>query len=543
MLKRHAHAYSMNRDWTLENRPVAWRAISFALIVAAVVAVASTARVFSATFDEPAHLAAGIEWLTSGHYTWDLQHPPLGRIAIAIGPYLGGARTQGGWWVYDEGARLLGTGRHYVETLASARHGVLPFFVLLALVVWAWAKRLSGEVGAVVGTLLLVTNPNVLAHAGLATTDVACASTTLLALLMAVRWVEQPGWVRALAFGGAMGLAIGSRLSAIAFIGAALLTCYVVRLWATRDWTLNPERRVSRSLAHLLAAAAAGSFVIAAVYRFHLHPFFQGVEFFARHGSAGHPSYLFGTPGTGWWYYFPVALLVKTPLPLLLAGIVGSSVVVRRLRSERDWAGAAPLASAVAVLLLSMTVKVDIGVRLVLPIYPLLAIVGAQGMVGLWRESQPARSLATRTGIGALLLCSLVIAVRSYPDNLSYFNLLAGDHPERILVDSNLDWGQDLYRLRDSVIARGIRDSVHIASFGAIDPSAAGVPNSRELEPGERVRGWVAVSETYLAGEWAGHTYQWVLAYPEVIRIGPGMRMWYIPPRAATLPPSTSPAR
>src|SRR4051794_6238368 len=55
-----------------------WRALSVALVAAATFAIASTARTFSATVDEPAHLAAGMQWLSTGEYTYDLQHPPLG---------------------------------------------------------------------------------------------------------------------------------------------------------------------------------------------------------------------------------------------------------------------------------------------------------------------------------------------------------------------------------------------------------------------------------------------------------------------------------
>jgi hypothetical protein len=134
-----------------------------------------------------------------------------------------------------------------------------------------------------------------------------------------------------------------------------------------------------------------------------------------------------------------------------------------------------------------------------------------------------------------LLAASAVIAVRAHPDHQAYFNLLAGDHPERVLVDSNLDWGQDLYRLRDTLRARGVRDSVRIAYFGTLSPAAAGVPNSRFLGLHEHPTGWVAASETLLAGEWVGTAYAWLLDYPAVARIGPGMRLWYIaPPAAAT---------
>ena len=172
--------------------------------------------------------------------------------------------------------------------------------------------------------------------------------------------------------------------------------------------------------------------------------------------------------------------------------------------------------------------RVDLGVRLILPMYPLLAIVGSAGAVRLWSEEH--RSPLARR-LAALLAWSLLIVVRAHPDHLSYFNALAGDHPEHVLVDSNLDWGQDLYRLRDTIVARGIPDTVRVAYFGTADVAAAGVPNARELGLHERATGWIAASETYLAGEWVGRAYEWLLDYQPVARIGPSMRLWYIPRR------------
>jgi hypothetical protein len=183
------------------------------------------------------------------------------------------------------------------------------------------------------------------------------------------------------------------------------------------------------------------------------------------------------------------------------------------------------------MLAISLTVRVDLGVRLILPIFPLLAIVAAQGLTGLWEQS---RTRSSALVIGLVATSAAFVAVRAYPDDLSYFNALAGDHPEHMLVDSNLDWGQDLYRLRDTIAARHIGDTVRIAYFGTADPTAAGVPHARLLGLHERTTGWVAASETYLAGEWVGHAYSWLLDYPPVARIGPSMRLWYIPPTAIT---------
>jgi hypothetical protein len=290
-----------------------------------------------------------------------------------------------------------------------------------------------------------------------------------------------------------------------------------------------------------------------AIYRFAIGPmhpggasvpapaFLSGVDTFLLHGSSGHPSFLLGTPANrGWWYYFPVALAVKTPIPLLLLSIVGAVVAFADLKTRRDWRTAVPVAAALTMLAISTTVRVDLGVRLILPMYPLLAIAAAQGAMRLWSERP---SLAPPAAVSALLAWSLVIVVRTHPDHLSYFNALAGDHPEHVLVDSNLDWGQDLYRLRDTIVARGIRDTVRVAYFGTAGVAAAGVPNARELGLHERATGWIAASETYLAGEWVGRAYDWLLDYPAVARVGPSMRLWYIPPAIVTTDSSRRSAR
>lgn len=524
--------------------PRAWAAASLAMLVAATIAVASTARVFSGTVDEPAHLAAGMQWLSTGDYTYDLQHPPLGRIAAALGPFAHGLRSTGNAAIYDEGGQILGSGSRYADMLASARHGELVFFVLLVLVVWLWARSLVGDAGAAVATLLLVANPSVLAHAGLATTDIACAATMTLALFLAARWVDAPSLGRALAFGAGAGLAVGSRLSALAFIGASLATCYALHVWVTRHASIRRTSGQPPLMVQIAASGALCLLIIWAIYRFAIGPmhpggasvpapaFLAGVNDFLLHGSSGHPSYLLGTPGShGWWYYFPVALAVKTPIPLLLLSIAGAAVALKDVASRRDWRTAVPVVAALAILAVSMKVRVDLGVRLILPMYPLLAIVAAQGAMRLWAD---ATTFAPRATVAALLAWSLAIVVRAHPDHLSYFNALAGEHPEHVLVDSNLDWGQDLYRLRDTLAARHVHDSVLVAYFGTADVSAAGVPNARILGLHERASGWIAASETFLAGEWVGHAYDWLLDYPAVARIGPSMRLWYIPPPTVT---------
>src|SRR6202044_3456189 len=101
--------------------------------------------VFNHTIDEPAHIACGMEWLTKGVYRYETQHPPLTRVAAALGPYLAGVHAYGKPDMYQEGAAILSANGHYDRDLALSRLGILPFFWIAALVVYLWAKRYFDE--------------------------------------------------------------------------------------------------------------------------------------------------------------------------------------------------------------------------------------------------------------------------------------------------------------------------------------------------------------------------------------------------------------
>jgi hypothetical protein len=122
-----------------------------------------------------------------------------------------------------------------------------------------------------------------------------------------------------------------------------------------------------------------------------------------------------------------------------------------------------------------------------------------------------------------------------HPDYLAYFNELAGRHPERVLVDSDLDWGQDLQRLSDTLRARNI-SAVTTAYFGSAEPASYGVPVVAGWRRGQAVRGWFAVSETLrqrgtarlVNGQWELHpdALRWLDAHQPVAQIGRSMRLY-----------------
>ena len=137
--------------------------------------------------------------------------------------------------------------------------------------------------------------------------------------------------------------------------------------------------------------------------------------------------------------------------------------------------------------------------------------------------------------VAALLFSAWQFAATLYahPDQLAYFNLLAGDRPERFLINADLDWGQDLDRLSAELEKRGVT-SLALDYNGSADPARHDLPEFETLVPGKPVTGWVAVSLFHLA--WNGNGYAWLRDQDPVARVGRSINLYFIPeaPRATS---------
>jgi hypothetical protein len=544
-------------------------------------------RVYSNTWDEPEHLAAGIELLDRGQYEYDTEHPPFGRVLMALGPYLAGARSFGtpppnGT---QEGIDILYSGGHYARYLTLARLGMLPFLALLLLATWLWARRLFRSQGAaLLSVLLLVSVPAVLGHAALASLDVAAAATCLLALYTLQLWVVSARLRDAALFGLAAGLAVGTKFSALPFIGLALPTLALVQTsvgWRRHRHGVPPDagalpadtpaasarsRLLGLALAVLAAllpialaygprscnpASVAARFNWAVSYLLQergvdhelgvlfshlwlpreLKDLLNGIVAVKAHNDSGHLSYLLGhVRVTGWWYFYLVALAVKTPIPLLAAGPVGMAWLARDgWRNRNCWA----LAPAVLVVMMltfaSAFSRINIGIRHVLVLYPFFALGAAYVTVRTWRSLAAWRNRRLAVAPAAVLLALLVWQLSTlwtaYPDYLPYFNE-AVPHPQRVLVDSDLDWGQDLRRLELRAAQLRIAQ-LSLAYRGTADLTREPLPPFVSLEARQPATGWVAISE--LARTRDPADYAWLDAYRPVERIGKSIDLYYIP--------------
>ena len=570
-------------------------ALGFIVLVACLLA-ASTWRVYSNTWDEPEHLAAGIELLDKGRYEYDTEHPPIVRIFMALGPYLAGARSFGTPPPDGvlEGTDILYTGGHYDLYLTLARLGTLPFLALLLYATWLWGRRTAvspiggspagrsvaaGE--ALLAVLLTASVPPVLGHAALATLDVAAAATVCLALYAAQCWLSSGRWKDAVFCGLATGLAVGSKFSAVPFLvlgfGALAVTHAVLLRWpgtAADDGSVTanrpaPIRRLLRDLALIVlatllplalaygirghATSVAHRFDWALVFLLHEHGLshdagvvlqhlwlpqwvqglLEGIIAIKAHNDSGHLSFLLGQlRSTGWWYFYLVALAAKTPIPLLVLGPVGMVMLAREGWRERDGWRIAPLILFLTVLVFSSAFShINIGIRHVLVLYPFMALGAAYLVARLWRtlRATTVRPLAI-AGSGLLVVFvgwQVLTLWTANPDYLPYFNEFIA-HPEQVLVDSDLDWGQDLRRLEQRAAAIRI-PKLNLAYLGTPDLTRERLPPYVMMTPGKPVTGWIAVST--LARAHFPKGYAWLDAYRPLETIGKTIDLYYIPPQ------------
>ena len=297
-----------------------------------------TAWVKSPTWDEVGHIGLGAYLLKTGR--WDVpascSHPPLAFYLHS--PPSFAYPLDWGRWRYStdkvrdieflrsadtkRGNAMLLDGRYDGErfffwTRATSLLLVVPLFWAL----YSWSRELSGYPGALLTLLFAALSPNLLAHATLINTDFVLAATFFCAACAYRRLLLYPSRATLLVAGLALGLALMSKLSALILLPVLL---------ATTSWFWRfsqPQQR--QNLAQLfgtkkpiglgaayLTVCSLALFVLWAGYGFRYAPYVLTIRSQLWDVGVGHSAYLMGQFSIqGWWYYFPLAMLIKTPLP------------------------------------------------------------------------------------------------------------------------------------------------------------------------------------------------------------------------------------
>lgn len=547
------------------------------LITIGIVRIYSTYNVFWQTWDEPAHIAAGMEWLDSGRYTYEPLHPPLARVMSALLLYINGIRSIGKEEMYAEGNAILFTNNSYEHNLTLARLGILPFFIIASLIVTFWAYKYGGMVTAFLSVLLFTSLPPILAHSGTATLDMANAALVAAALFAIFLWLRRPTLSNGILVGIASGMAFLTKLSSLGFLvvaGSFVIVTYYASFYFQRSFSIKNKLSIRRRFSTLIIALIVGFFVIWAGYRFSFGPLLEintrphqiidkivgnegplrdtayyfvesfpfpapelleGIIESPRRNSEGHLNFLLGDIRTqGWWYFYPFLLLYKTPLSFLLLVIIGIFYVVKEIvKKHGDIQLLIPTVAALGVLAVGMLSSVNNGIRQIIAIYPILAIMAGYGGTRLLSLPRSGYRYIGIVLFTILLSWQLTSSFYAHPDYLAYFNELAGKHPENIALDGDLDWGQDLKRLSNTLRIRGINEffiSYH-GSHG-INFDLFNFPPRRELIPNEKVFGWIAISVYRLqlgARTPPYDQFLWLKQYQPIERVGKSIWLYFIP--------------
>lgn len=546
----------------------AWEWAALALLVLAFVAQAGLASPQkSASFDEQYHLTAGYSYLRTGDFRMATTHPPLAGMIAAL-PLL--ARQdialpldsplwdQGRRYDFSDVFLWDANGERAVEMLVQARWGITLLGALLLIAIFLWARRLLGPGGALLALTLAAFDPNLIANARLVTTDLPLTALLFMALWRLWCWLERPRGYDLVAAGVLGGLTMAAKYNGL-LVWPVALAAALVYAPASRKQALNWQRRALG----VVAMGGIGLGALWAVYRFQFGPpallplrlplpapFFWDHLFATFSGllaeNAAKPDFLLGQVSMhGWWYYFPVALGVKTPLPLLILLALGIAGLVRRQELRRQSAVWLP---PLAFLLLGLTGVLTIGYRHMLPAIPFAIMLAGNSVewLKLGARRRIPRWLPATVG-GLLVAWAVLGAVRFFPHQEAYFNELAGDwrNWSNLLVDSNLDWGQDLPALRELMARRGL-DSVNLAYFGKGVPERYGVryrplPSYLRFMEGREVNaynpytpepGWYAVSATSLRlgtlGEDTSDLYAYFRTLQPVDRAGYSIYLYHV---------------
>jgi Dolichyl-phosphate-mannose-protein mannosyltransferase len=467
-----------------------WLAVVALLVLQATLALTMVHRE-SLTFDEDDHMFAGYMMWKAGDYGLNPEHPPLVKLLATVPilsdqlwvppprdheffkaeAYLNGRD----WLARNDGDRqqLVFKMRASAELLALG----------LCLLVFLTAREWFGDAAGLIALTLVVFDPNVLAHSALVTTDIGVSCFFVAAIWTFYRFATRPTIIRLLIAGVATGLLLATKHSGIligpmfvcliawevltakgaerrrtvlrltgGFFAIVVLSVFVLWCFYGFRYSARPAGvAFSTSVAQYAAPLPHFEYAcVLAVSRLHLLPESYLVGLIdVKLAAADYSTFLLGKVyAHGQWDYFPLVILIKTTLGLLLLIVLGVfATVTGKLTKRRELFYT--LAPPVIYLAVAMMSGMNIGVRHLLPMYAFAVIFAAAGTVTLaGMNDRINRRWAVACSV--LIVASIVSSLLAFPNEIAYANEAWGgpNNVHNLLSDANVDWAQQLYQVK-----------------------------------------------------------------------------------------------
>ena len=477
-----------------------WALLLLGLIVATSLFLATLSVSHdSPTDDETAHIAAGYVKLHDGYLNFFIEQPPLINALSALPLIISHikfdtsiAKSGSSHWAVGN-QFLFGSGYNPERLLFLARIPTLILFGLLIIAVYFFTNRISrSKAASLIGATLTAFCPNLIANGRLATVDMGVTFFLFLSVGTFLLFIQKPTKKKLLALGIFIGLALASKVSALIIFP---YTLFALILFVS--FTKQSKKESSLYYSGYKIAIIISFVVLFGIYFLmlrgpYLREFYGGgilerfrASFYeyARQIKAiyywssqpyNKPEFLLGHFSfTGWWYYYPVAFFFKTPISILIlffGSLVGLFCKIKEGLQKIRTNNLLLLTILSLIFIGSFFVvsafsKLDIGLRYILPIYPVLYLF--IGLMFSQFEAEIKKNKIYSILTYLLVLLTVVVSLRTFPSYLAYFNEFAGRpvNYDKILIDSNLDWGQDLRRLNTWMNNNDV-EKIHLDYFG-----------------------------------------------------------------------------
>jgi hypothetical protein len=507
----------------------------------------------SATGDEPHYLGMGLYLMKNRR--WDLVdavlQPPLSYYLHSL-PLLGLSIDDRLFEIPDINARGRAIMASYPDdrVLMLARAPVLILAAGLGLLVFLWGREAYGGAGGLLALFLYVFLPVVISNAVQITPDMCLTAFSVLTLYLFWRRRNPPGFVYCFWVGGALGLALLSKYSAV-------LTALAIAVLLAPGPALRRSDPGNRSyswrLRHMALIFAAALLMVNAGYLFRgafvplggntfesalfqrlertrvvrsipvplPEAYVKGLDMQYSVVEKGFPSFLLGEKAQrGWYHYYLAAFLLKTPAAFLLLLFLAAA----KGRDRLQWVILVPV--LIFVLYFSVF-RLSRGIRYILPVYPLLCVWIGQ-LAG--RAAKMSSGPVLRAGMLFLLIWHTAGAVSIAPHYQAYISEIGGgpENGVHLLFESDFDWGQEMKGLSAYLKEEKIQ-RIKLGCFSTADPAHYGVvfdPLPCESPPRPET-GLIAVSATALQ---VYGCYDWLKSHEPIHKVGYTIFIYDIPP-------------